>query len=396
MGIAGHASGEAVVGATLGVTILAGIAVVGRLVTRIGLSRNAGYDDACITVALLFSIATTIAFILQVRYGLGKHQDTLSEDQAVASLKCFWVIIWVYNLAISFTKFSILLQYLRIFPHKNFRLACYIMIGIVSAYSLWTFFSAIFACIPVSYFWNSNIDGHCLDRFAVWFANAGINIATDIATVVLPLPIVKSLNLPPRQKYALMGVFALGGFTILVSILRLNSLYVVSKSTDITWTNPLAAIWSSTEINTGIICSCLPTLKGCVARFFPRLFGSSRSRSRGTTKQYGQQHSAGRQTTGHRRDPTFDRDWDAFGRGLSGPSKAVHKTVIKSQVNDGSSDDLELDTVGSPIRSQHDMEDDRAIQVVTVMQQETERARSRSETDSVRHLVGHSYYHTDG
>ena len=70
------------------------------------------------------------------------------------------------------------------------------------------------------------------------------------------------------------------GSTCIISILRLQSLYVVSVSDDITWDNPLAAIWSSTETNVGIICSCLPTLKGCVAHFFPRFFPSTNSRSR--------------------------------------------------------------------------------------------------------------------
>ena len=65
--------------------------------------------------------------------------------------------------------------------------------------------------------------------------------------------------------------------TCIISILRLQSLYVVSVSPDLTWDNPLAAIWSSTETNIGIICSCLPTLKGCVQRFFPRFFPNASS-----------------------------------------------------------------------------------------------------------------------
>lgn len=63
--------------------------------------------------------------------------------------------------------------------------------------------------------------------------------------------------------------------TCLISILRLQSLYVVSHTDDISWNNPLPAIWSSTEVNVGILCSCLPTLKGLVSRFYPSLFGST-------------------------------------------------------------------------------------------------------------------------
>ena len=63
--------------------------------------------------------------------------------------------------------------------------------------------------------------------------------------------------------------------TCLISILRLQSLYVVSHTDDITWNNPLPAIWSSTEVNVGILCSCLPTLKGLISRFYPSLFASN-------------------------------------------------------------------------------------------------------------------------
>ena len=85
------------------------------------------------------------------------------------------------------------------------------------------------------------------------FANAGVNIVTDICTAVLPLPVLNTMRLPQRQKYILMAVFGLGGITCLISILRLQSLYVISKSNDVTWDNPLAAIWSSLEVNIGIM-----------------------------------------------------------------------------------------------------------------------------------------------
>lgn len=56
-------------------------------------------------------------------------------------------------------------------------------------------------------------------------------------------------------------------------------------SPDITWENPLPAIWSSSECNVGIICSCLPTLKGCFTRCAPRLFPSVTSASRRSGRQ---------------------------------------------------------------------------------------------------------------
>lgn len=101
---------------------------------------------------------------------MGQHITTLAPDEIIQNLKAFYISIWVYNLSMSCTKFSILLQYLRIFPQRMFRIACYIIMGIVAVYACWTFFSAVFACWPLATFWNAptHPHGQCLDRFAVW------------------------------------------------------------------------------------------------------------------------------------------------------------------------------------------------------------------------------------
>ena len=43
------------------------------------------------------------------------------------------------------------------------------------------------------------------------FTNAAINILTDFAIIILPMPVIRSLNLARRQKQALIGIFAIGG-----------------------------------------------------------------------------------------------------------------------------------------------------------------------------------------
>ena len=53
-------------------------------------------------------------------------------------------------------------------------------------------------------------------------------------------------------------------------------MYKVSRSTDITWDNVGAATWSSIELNVGITCACLVTLKPVLGAVFPRLgYGNS-------------------------------------------------------------------------------------------------------------------------
>jgi hypothetical protein len=41
--------------------------------------------------------------------------------------------------------------------------------------------------------------------------NAAINILTDFLLILLPVPVIRGLNLGKRQKGALIGIFAVGG-----------------------------------------------------------------------------------------------------------------------------------------------------------------------------------------
>jgi len=119
---------------------------------------------------------------------------------------------FVDNLLLTVTKISILLQYLQIFPIRRFKTACYVLLGIVTAYGVWTLFGNMFMCTPVEFFWNKTIPGgKCLNQFAVWFLNAGVNIVQDFAILILPMPVLRSLSIQKGQKRALMVMFALGG-----------------------------------------------------------------------------------------------------------------------------------------------------------------------------------------
>lgn len=107
-----------------------------------------------------------------VKWGMGRPISTLSLHDSIESQKPFYVSIWMYNLAMGCTKYSLLLQYLRIFPQKPFRKAVFVMLGVNTVYVLWTTGSAVFACWPISYFWTQVEDpdggGACLERFTVW------------------------------------------------------------------------------------------------------------------------------------------------------------------------------------------------------------------------------------
>jgi hypothetical protein len=148
--------------------------------------------------------------IPSVEYGMGQHYWNLSEDTKINGFYWFWVSIWIYYAGLFCVKISILLQYLRVFVQKHFQIACYVLISVVTACSLWAIFSGIFMCTPVRHFWDARVPGKCMNKLAVNYSAAGVNAATDFATAILPLPLVGTLPISRQQKILLMIVFGFG------------------------------------------------------------------------------------------------------------------------------------------------------------------------------------------
>ncbi|KAF2463476.1 uncharacterized protein BDR25DRAFT_245562 [Lindgomyces ingoldianus] len=266
-------SGNRVIAVTEAFTVVAGAVVFLRLFTRVAVLRNAGFEDVCITVAMACSIGLTVTIAEQVRNGMGMHITTLTPTMIIDSQKAFWASIWIYNLSLTFTKLSILVQFLRIFPTRRFRFICFILAGFIGTFGIWTFFGSIFLCSPIEFFWDKTTKGGtCLNQFVIWYLNAGVNIVQDFAILILPIPVLRTLNIPKGQKRALIIIFALGGFVCLISIIRLQTLVRISNSKDPTFDNPPAATFSVVEVNVGIVCACLPSLRPLFAHMLPSYF----------------------------------------------------------------------------------------------------------------------------
>lgn len=58
-----------------------------------------------------------------------------------------------------------------------------------------------------------------MNESAIWFSNAGINIATDIVILILPLFVLRGLMMPIRTKIWLALILSLGGLYVSSPIL---------------------------------------------------------------------------------------------------------------------------------------------------------------------------------
>ncbi|CAK7228492.1 hypothetical protein SBRCBS47491_006921 [Sporothrix bragantina] len=258
-----------------------------RLYTRSRIVHVVSLEDYLILVALAASVGFLTVEMLQVKYGLGQHIQDVPAEHLTKFFQCLWATIPVYNLSLIFSKLSIIFQYKHVFAVRVVERICFFFLIFLGIYGCWAFFGSVFMCVPVPFFWGEG-EGHCLNKLAFWFSNASINIATDIAIIVLPMPLIKGLQIPLRQKVILMFIFAFGSVVCITSIIRLRSLLSISVSPDTTFAGVDIAMWSNIEINVAIMCASAPALKPLVSKIAPKLLGSSmNSGSRSRTNGYG-------------------------------------------------------------------------------------------------------------
>jgi hypothetical protein len=98
---------------------------------------------------------------------------------------------------------------------------------------------------------------------------------TDIFILALPIKTLIGINRVTREKIALIGIFLIGTFATVTSIIRLHTIHDYTLADDPFRHSILVNLWSVIEINTGIICASAPALK---ALFTPRAIKEAASR----------------------------------------------------------------------------------------------------------------------
>ncbi|OJJ70086.1 hypothetical protein ASPBRDRAFT_45416 [Aspergillus brasiliensis CBS 101740] len=267
-------------GAYCSTYILAVTAVALRLVCRTVVSKvGLWWDDYMICIAVTFATGNFIDMVIWVYRGVGTHIYLYGMTGLYHFLINLFVCEILYTLSICFTKYSVLLFYWRIFGTTSIRIPIYVLAFVVTGWGLGVIFTTIFQCVPTYGFWDKSIPSHCGVSVSEFFiGNSVPNIITDWALLLLPMPYIWKLHRNASQKVALSGVFILGGFICIISIVRLIIMLNAYKvpSIDETWVFVGPSKWTAVETNIGVVSACLPSLRPLTS-FIKRLFLSRAS-----------------------------------------------------------------------------------------------------------------------
>ncbi|KAF3769658.1 hypothetical protein M406DRAFT_17130, partial [Cryphonectria parasitica EP155] len=249
-----------------------------RLYTRLHIVRKGlGADDLMICVAMALSLVFIGVSFKVGQYGLGIHLWNVPASEWSPHF-LLWEIISsaVWAVAVTSSKISILLLYLRLSVEQNMRHIIYGLFFMVVAYSLTSVFTLMVGCIPPAASWDVSItDATCIDRDAAIYATSIMNICTDFVILILPIKMFLGLQMAKRQKIALIGLFITGGFVCVTAVVRTVLLAPLFDSADYTWNVVDQYVWCFIEINTGIVCACISTLKPFFSRHMSFLLGGS-------------------------------------------------------------------------------------------------------------------------
>ena len=205
--------------------------------------------------------------IVQVKIaGVGLHYGELlksSPETLESWAKSGYAAETLYCTAVVFPKLSILYAYLRIFTLRPYRIAVYIIGAVVVATGVAGVITSLTACRPFSARWDlDNRQQSCIDLIAYWRYISTPNIATGVAMLILPIPVIWRLKVSKGQKWGLLFVFGMGSIGFASSISRFSVFFNASfLNDDPTFLAAHLATCTMVEPGMYLIAACLPTLR---------------------------------------------------------------------------------------------------------------------------------------
>ena len=248
--------------------------------------------------------------------------------------------------------------------------------------------TAIFQCLPINYFWLRVGRGHCIQTTIFYIALASLNLATDVAILILPIPFIWQIQIRKNKKLSLSAVFLVGLMyyafqsskkqfnkelteyirsVCVTSVIRLQTLTDID-SEDITCqypsflsfpsipntpctptnriltkagSNVYPGLWTMIEASLGIVAACMPSL----GPILQKMTGHLLSTTNNTTGQ-------SQNNFAHARLPFRDADMGDFERILESVPQGRDDTVILNAIVGRSSAELATEGAGTS----HEME----------------------------------------
>jgi hypothetical protein len=203
---------------------LSNVSLVLRLFMTLKHWRRLLIEDYFMICAVLLSDGIICALLAATSKGFGLHEFRVLATQPTAIIAIFQ-IVWAYAVMNGFCfltiKLSILFFYRRLFfVDRWFRIVWWANLVYAILWFVGSTAFYIFQCTPVKYYWTrlevaiehpaTPIVGKCVSSIASIGTPIMLNTISDLAILLLPVPILFKLQTSLQKQIRLVLLFSLG------------------------------------------------------------------------------------------------------------------------------------------------------------------------------------------
>lgn len=181
--------------------------------------KGFGLDDKVMVLTLACFTAYLACQLGGAVHGSGAHREDITDENAQIALRYWWFCEVFYTISTSIFKIAIGLFLLRITIHPIHIWIIRIIMAVAAVVGVAYTLLVIFQCQPISYWWdlNPNHTGTCLSASLVMYftyAVSALNSFADWTFGILPIFVVKDLQMKRRVKVIVSGIIGLAAMYV--------------------------------------------------------------------------------------------------------------------------------------------------------------------------------------
>ncbi|CAG8953097.1 hypothetical protein HYFRA_00003292 [Hymenoscyphus fraxineus] len=270
-------------------TIFYGLRTLSRYYQKIPF----GWEDALMLLGWVTCLTLAADGIVSVRFGTGQRFLKVIQEhpEKIPSWgrNNLYAIPMIYCFAVNLPKMSVLGLYLGIFLDKWSRWTCWILLFVCGASGIVNFFTVAFQCNTPEAIWTPLLPGGRCDNVDAHITySAIVNILTDLVMIILPISLVKKLQVTKKVKIGIALTFLSASIGLITAIARFIQFILNPIAEDPTYQGAKLIIWIIVEsgmyLISGCLLSCRPVLNKIMSSdAVSTIFSTNRSASgRGT------------------------------------------------------------------------------------------------------------------
>lgn len=194
------------------------------------------------------AVTVMVFEIMSVSYGNGRHMFYLAHADIIEASKWSRATIPPNLMACLMARVSLCLFMLRIVNRVGiYKLILWAVIFLNSVTTFISIIQLLAGCRPLAKLWNPSGPGVCLPAKvtqAIGLTNATTTIASDWLVALLPILVLKDLNMARRTKIALSVLMGTGLFVGAAALVKTLQLYTLGSRIDVTWDTLTLTCWS--------------------------------------------------------------------------------------------------------------------------------------------------------